>query len=198
MTFEPMGQVIHSLQAQQTWREYRQFQTLLQVWEDVVGKAVAAQTRPLWLTPQRILKVATSSAVWAQNLSFERHRILAKLNAKLNFTPPLADLHFSTRQWQSAANARLDLSADVAQISPFAIPYSQRSPLNQSTTSRGEIGESTQELDADKAFQQWSSTLKRRGRHLPLCRQCQCPTPAGELERWSVCALCAARTSGKP
>jgi predicted nucleic acid-binding Zn ribbon protein len=162
-----------------------------------VGQAVAAQTRPLWLTPQRVLKVATSSAVWAQNLSFERHRILAKLNAKLNFTPPLADLHFSTRQWQSAANARLDLSADVAQISPFAIPSRQRPPLNLPTTPGGETGEAAEALDVDQAFQNWSSTLKRRDRHLPLCRQCQCPTPAAELERWSVCALCAARMPGR-
>jgi predicted nucleic acid-binding Zn ribbon protein len=26
---------------------------------------------------------------------------------------------------------------------------------------------------------------------LPRCPQCQCPTPPGELERWSVCAVCA-------
>ncbi|NEP50291.1 MAG: DUF721 domain-containing protein, partial [Moorea sp. SIO3C2] len=27
--------------------------------------------------------------------------------------------------------------------------------------------------------------------NLPLCPQCKCPTPPGELQRWDVCGLCA-------
>jgi predicted nucleic acid-binding Zn ribbon protein len=189
MTFEPMGRVIHSLQEQQTWREYRQFQTLLQVWETVVGKAVAAQTRLLWLTPQRVLKVATSSGVWAQNLTFERHRILAKLNQALNLNPPLTDLQFSTRQWQLPSLKNSFPQTD--QQSNPTLWAGGRRPVNPLASSPATCP--TQPLDPETAFQNWSNTLKRRDRHLPLCRQCQCPTPAAELERWSICALCSAR-----
>jgi predicted nucleic acid-binding Zn ribbon protein len=190
MTFEPMGRVIHSLQQQQTWREYRQFQTLLQVWETVVGKAVASQTRLLWLTPQRVLKVATSSGVWAQNLTFERHRILAKLNQALHLNPPLTDLQFSTRQWQlPASTTQPPLPGQVSKPSPWGTERSG-APV---TSEPAEANQTAEPLDPEAAFQNWSNTLKRRNRHLPLCRRCQCPTPATELERWSVCALCAAR-----
>jgi predicted nucleic acid-binding Zn ribbon protein len=188
MPFEPMGRVIHSLQQKQTWHEYHQFQTLLQVWESVVGKAVAAQTQPIWLTQQRVLKVATSSAVWAQNLSFERQRILAKLNTALQPSPPLTDLHFSTRQWQPPNRRGSQLSLPP-EVSPFGIARGGQSL----SSGQQQPPPPVEPVDPEVAFQNWSKTLQQRDRHLPLCRQCQCPTPTPELERWSMCALCAAR-----
>jgi predicted nucleic acid-binding Zn ribbon protein len=35
--------------------------------------------------------------------------------------------------------------------------------------------------------------MRSRSQHLPLCPTCHCPTPEGELMRWSACALCAAK-----
>jgi predicted nucleic acid-binding Zn ribbon protein len=32
--------------------------------------------------------------------------------------------------------------------------------------------------------------MRSRGQTLPLCPQCQSPTPPGELARWTVCGVC--------
>ncbi|MGA7933784.1 MAG: hypothetical protein WCA35_09575, partial [Kovacikia sp.] len=51
-----------------------------------------------------------------------------------------------------------------------------------------------QELtDPKLAFQNWAQRVRSRSQNLPLCAHCSCPTPPGELERWEVCALCAAK-----
>ena len=38
-----------------------------------------------------------------------------------------------------------------------------------------------------------ASMMRSRSRQLPLCPECQCPTPTGELHRWQVCSICAAK-----
>jgi predicted nucleic acid-binding Zn ribbon protein len=35
--------------------------------------------------------------------------------------------------------------------------------------------------------------MRSRSQQLPLCPHCQCPTPAGELERWQMCSICATK-----
>jgi predicted nucleic acid-binding Zn ribbon protein len=173
MSFQPVLQVIHTLQDQANWHQYRQFHQLLVIWDETVGQVVATQTRPLWINRQQILKVATSSSAWAQNLTFERHRILTKLNHDLD--TPLSDVHFSSRQWQKNAP---DFGEEPLPIRKAHVdtPTEPPAPLNWET-----------------AFQQWSAQIQHQSQHLPLCPHCHCPTPAPELERWSVCALCAAR-----
>ncbi|HEY9847521.1 MAG TPA: DUF721 domain-containing protein, partial [Candidatus Caenarcaniphilales bacterium] len=100
MSFEPLNRVLGSLQRQAGWQAQQEFQHLLHCWPEVVGPVVHVQTRPVGITRQRVLRVATSSAVWAQNLAFERHRILEKLNTGL--LQPLVDIRFSTSQWYSS------------------------------------------------------------------------------------------------
>jgi predicted nucleic acid-binding Zn ribbon protein len=179
MGFEQVQRVIHNLQDQSSWRQYRQFQQLLTIWEVSVGQVVAAQTRPLWISQQQVLKVATSSSAWAQNLMFERRRILSKLNDHL--VHPLSDVHFSSQQWQAATT-------------PSTAVHSQSAPSLEKSQLTTPSAEPVEKPDLATTFQQWSSQIRRQSQKLPLCPRCQCPTPLSELSRWSVCGLCAARS----
>lgn len=172
MTFKPLNQVLSSLQKQK-WQEQQQFQRLLQCWTEVVGTVVSAQTRPTTISNHNVLWVTTSSSVWAQNLAFERYRILEKLNARL--VKPLTDIRFSTRYWQHSSLKHQSLETEhPSQV--FELPSKPK-----------EMGSK----DSNRAFQQWASIIQSRSHQLVLCPKCQCPTPPGELKRWSVCALCA-------
>lgn len=177
MGFEQVQRVIHNLQDKSSWHQYRQFQRLLVIWEETVGQVVAAQTRPLWINQQQVLKVATSSGAWAQNLTFERRRILAKLNSQL--TQPLRDVHFSSQQWQTTL--------------PTSPTKTESALTGNQSASAPNPTEPTEPLDLNAAFQHWADQVRRQSQRLPLCPHCQCPTPTTELSRWSVCGLCAAR-----
>lgn len=176
MSLEPLNQVLTSLQKKPMWQEQQQFQHLLKRWPQIVGPAVGAQTRPITITQRAVLKVATSSSAWAQNLAFERHLILEKLNTWL--VKPLVDIQFSSSQWQTRSTKAAKIQKDFK---------STQAALSSKTALPPE--------DAQTAFQNWAKTLQARSRQLPLCPRCQCPTPASELQRWSICALCAARRS---
>jgi predicted nucleic acid-binding Zn ribbon protein len=178
MSFEPLNYVLGSLQKQERWQEHQQFQRLLQCWAEVVGPVVSAQTRPTAISNRSVLWITTSSSVWAQNLAFERHRILEKLNARL--INPLADVRFSTKYWQN--NLARHQSLETEQ------PWRDHPSWIFGLSSRPE---KTGSKDSNSAFQRWASTIQARSRQLVLCPKCQCPTPPGELKRWSVCALCA-------
>lgn len=182
MSFKPLNRVLVSLQDQVQWQDHQQFRHLLQSWSEVVGPVVEAQTRPTAITKQSVLKVATSSSVWAQNLAFERHRILEKLNARL--PKPLVDIRFSTTQWHSRLKHRESDFRQLWQDHPSQLPGGQDRASQSDVT--GAIGQ-------NPAFRRWASLVQARSRRLPLCPTCQCPTPPGELKRWSVCALCAAK-----
>lgn len=188
MSFKSLRQVLGFLENQDSWKGRRQFQQILACWFEVVGPAVAAQTRPVSMQ-RRVLQVATSSAAWAQNLAFERHRILEKLNARLPLG--LTDVRFSTAHWQS----------EYGQVS--SMPLSETARLWQEHPSRvADVptpkGISLPEIpDPQAAFRNWARVVRLRSQNLPLCPTCQCPTPAGELDRWAICALCAAKKMGE-
>ncbi|MDP4360578.1 DUF721 domain-containing protein, partial [Escherichia coli] len=82
--------------AQQNRLQQQPFQLVLKYWAEAVGSVVATHTQLLSIE-KNVLWVATSSASWAQTLTFERQRILAKLNKQL--PSPLTDIRFSTAQW---------------------------------------------------------------------------------------------------
>ncbi|HEY9697509.1 MAG TPA: DciA family protein [Trichocoleus sp.] len=180
MSFDSLNHVLGSLENQERWQGRRQFQQLLACWTEVVGTIVAAQTRPLSMQ-RRVLQVATSSSAWAQNLAFERHLILAKLNDRLSLD--LTDIRFSTAQWRSvslnstASSETLALWKSHPSRLEEAPPPSAAVPIN----------------DPQTAFRNWARIVRGQSQHLPLCPVCHCPTPEGELIRWAVCSLCAAK-----
>ncbi len=179
MTFQRLQRVLGS-SPQYRPSEETQLQQVLRHWSDVVGSAVAAQTRPV--TVQReVLKVAAANAGWAQNLVFERRQILGKLNALL--TRPLSDIRFSTTHWHSPDNRQ-------------ALDEMERSRLWLEHPSRVDdrpIPPHPNPTDPKAAFDYWTAVMQSRSQHLPLCPQCACPTPIGELQRWSACAICVTK-----
>lgn len=71
-----LDEVLGSFGSHPRWAELKQMQTLRQLWPELVGEAVAAQTYPLSLRRQ-VLQVATSTPAWAQNLTLQRQIILS-------------------------------------------------------------------------------------------------------------------------
>jgi predicted nucleic acid-binding Zn ribbon protein len=182
MALQSLHQALGFLEHHEGWQARQRFQHLLAHWNDVVGPVVAAQTRPTGIQ-RSVLRVATSSAAWAQNLTFERQRILNKLNPRL--AEPLVNIRFSTAQWDEYRN-------DAASL-PEAQQLWQQHPSRLTSSHPSESARSPQPTDLQVAFQHWANTIQARSQALPLCPQCQCPTPPGELNRWSSCSLCAAK-----
>jgi predicted nucleic acid-binding Zn ribbon protein len=181
VAFQSLEKVLGKWEARQEGQLSYQFRHVLQAWSAVVGPAVAVQTKPLVIQNQ-VLRVATSSSAWSQTLTFERQRILAKLNQQLNV--PLTDISFTPGQWHTAQRHQ-KLFLDSQQTSLWQ--------SHSSRTANSSIIFSNLPADPQSAFQRWAKAMQARSQSLPLCPQCHCPTPPQELERWSVCALCAAK-----
>jgi predicted nucleic acid-binding Zn ribbon protein len=187
MSLSSLGGVLGNLEQQYTTPDRKQYERLLRHWEEIVGGHVAVQTRPIAIR-RGVLNVATASAAWSQNLAFERQRILTKLNDKLALS--LTDIRFSTAQWHTT-RVRSEPETD----GPMQVWQQHPSRLKvELKTSRTHFVTDAQ--DSQQAFAQWEKLMRSRTQHLTQCPQCQCPTPPGELERWGICSLCAAKTMG--
>ncbi len=184
---QSLSQILGGLESQDNWKGRQQLQQVLSRWSSVVGEAVAAQTRPTGIQ-RRVLLVAASSSAWAQNLGFERVRILEKLNALTTFN--LTDIRFSTGQWRS------EYSLIAANISESAILWRDH-PSRVANLSLPPVRPAPVAADSQSAFRNWARVMRSRAQHLPLCPACQCPAPPGELSRWQVCSLCAAQQFGR-
>jgi predicted nucleic acid-binding Zn ribbon protein len=210
MSFQALNQVLGNLQGHYKHQEQKQLPQVLRSWPEVVGPIVAAQTQPLSLQ-RGVLKVATSSSAWAQNLVFERQRILDKLNRVLTFQ--IDDIRFSPAQWHQSQPTTVFPGAkeqtDLWQSHPSRIetqesnpPTSNQPPLHPtSITGMGANGSEanateTRFTDPMTAFANWATQMRSQTKQLPLCPDCKCPTPHGELKRWQVCSLCAAKQWG--
>ncbi|HAN73242.1 MAG TPA: DUF721 domain-containing protein [Planktothrix sp. UBA8402] len=170
--------------------EQQQFQYLCECWLEIVGTVAGIHTRPVsW--HRGVLNVATSSSTWSQDLTLKRIQIIQKLNQKLSF--PVQDIRFSAAGWRYQPNAdqQVSLSASTDELSQ--IWHEHPSRVEVSTPTRKDfIGVPLRSsLTPLTAFESWAKSLKQRSQHLPLCPQCHCPTPPGELSRWSVCGFCA-------
>lgn len=216
--FKPLHHILDVIENQPGWLTQQQFRLILRQWTEVVGKDVAAHTRPTGIDRQ-VLWVATSSPVWAQELSYKRHMILRKLSHLLTqkFGTPaqaaLTDVKFSPKYWQhpnfntknpepnlakhpsylpplpasSLPNSLTDSPADLAPKSSFSLsPNSLPEGLPDSRINSRPVPE-------ERLSQSWWQKIQARSIHLPLCPQCQCPTPPGELDRWQCCSLCATK-----
>lgn len=179
-----LNHILGEVENQPEWQGPQQFQLLLNVWSQVVGAAMAQQTRPSSIS-RDVLYVAASSSVWVQELKFKRRSILKKLNAQL--PSPFTDIRFSTTQWIKDAatdNWGAKLASTLCQEHPSQVVE---------TPSDEKPEETAQLTDSDSAFQNWAQMMQARSLSFPLCPQCQCPSPPGELQRWNVCCLCAAK-----
>ncbi len=183
MSFKSLNQILGVLEQQSGWQD-QPFQRLLQFWPNTVGAAVVAHTRPL-LIQRGVLWVATSSAAWAQTLTFERQRLLQKLNQQL--PSPLVDIRFSTAQWHRTKDSSLAAGKQATRLLCLHPSYLVDAPRVPQS------GETPNSNNPNAAFQHWAKAMQARSHGLPLCPQCQCPTPPGELQRWAICSICAAK-----
>jgi predicted nucleic acid-binding Zn ribbon protein len=174
MALEGVNGVIAHLKQTQ-WKSQQTFDALCSQWSEVVGVQVATQTRPIRITPQKVLQVATSSPVWAQNLAFERMRLLKKVNLILEH--PVTDIHFSAALWHRKF---MKTPTPPSFVSPWG-SVSKADPAK------------ILPKDAQDAFTRWADVIQQQAHNRPRCPVCECPTPVQELQRWTVCALCASR-----
>ena len=185
MSFKSLNHILGALENQAGWQGLQEFRRLQECWSGVVPQAAMSHTRPVSIS-RGVLWVATSSSAWAQTLSFQRHSMLKKLNAQLS--SPLVDIRFSTAQWQNDSRSSNSFDSDPESLfcseHPSHVVDAGFLPTASNTPAR---------KDPHLAFQNWAEAVQRRSQLLPLCPQCQCPTPVGELQRWDVCALCAAK-----
>ncbi len=176
MSFKSLNDILGSLETQAKLLEHP-FQQLLHFWPEIVGVAIANHTRPLGIQYD-VLRVATSSAAWAQNLTFERQRLLRKINEQL--PKPLVDIRFSTAGWH----------LPKTEINPTATQATHPSYVSDEVTPNITLPTTK---NPQAAFQQWVEMMHARSLTLPLCPECGCATPSGELQRWQVCSICAAK-----
>lgn len=181
MALQSLQRVMKQIEQQKAWQSQQIFRQITARWPELVGEAVALQTRPTSLQNQA-LQVAVANASWAQNLMFERRRLLQKINAELSLS--LRDIRFSTAKWNS--------STGTNPITTDSLKIWQQHPSRLLGSSEQFSSSNLAPVVADprEVFERWAKQVQLRSQSLPLCPQCNCPTPVGELERWSMCSLC--------
>ncbi len=179
MSLEGLSHLIKGLEGQESWQVQRQFRLVLKHWPKAVGFAVARKTRPTGIQ-RETLYVATATASWAQTLSYERYNILKKLNQHQR--QPLQGIRFSTAQWSRSENPNLPLKSNEQH--PSYIGQVPSIAVQDAKTIRHTPAE---------AFGLWAATLQEMQKVQAICPQCRCHCPQGELDRWTICALCAAK-----
>ncbi|MBE9207377.1 DUF721 domain-containing protein [Nostoc sp. LEGE 06077] len=179
MSWKSVNDILGFLEQQARWQE-QPLPKVLHFWAEVVGVVAAKHTQPL-VIQRDVLRVATSSAAWAQNLAFKRQIILLKLNEKL--PTPLVDIRFSTAGWQHPSATPPQPLTGSPQEHPSYLGNLSNVPPDASPTRE----------NPQSAFGLWAEKMQVRSHGLPLCPQCQSPTPPGELQRWQVCAICASK-----
>ncbi|HBE17434.1 MAG TPA: DUF721 domain-containing protein [Cyanobacteria bacterium UBA11149] len=196
--FESLNRILSKLENQPLWQERQELQQLLACWAEIVGTKAAQETRPFAIA-RDTLYVATSSSVWVQDLKLKRYQILKQLQAKLSI--PFTDIYFSTAQWHqdSTDSSTTSLSQHPSYIDPkFGNSQCRDGSKNGDDCQNSppiplDAASLPTYRDPQSAFARWAQILQARSQSLPLCPQCGCPTPMGEIQRWYVCALCAAK-----
>ena len=183
MFFSSLEQTLAQITDRPGWEKYQQYRQVLECWQKIVSKTIARQTRPLYIDRQ-VLWVATSSSVWAQELTLKRYTLLQQLNSQLVFS--LKDIRFSSSQWQTGDDHVL-----------------AQNTQNRHSLHPSYISTNTDQIDTDNlplvnsdpqaVVQRWLNVLQKRSSNLSVCPQCNSPTPEGELKRWCLCCHCAAK-----
>ena len=178
MAFNSLNHLIITLTKQPGWARYQRYYRLCQYWNEMIDPKIVSHTRPLYIQ-RNSLWVATSSSVWSQHLSLQRHLFLKNINVRFP-QEPLVDIRFSSAKWH---NSQLIADTFVESSHPSKIDFTASLPQTTSDNF------TTPAI----AFQRWTESMKARAQGMTLCPQCHCPTPSGELKRWSLCMHCATK-----
>jgi predicted nucleic acid-binding Zn ribbon protein len=192
MSLTGLPNILHDIQSRTSWQQRCQYLLIVEKWAEIVGESVAKQTCPIGVY-QKVLQVAVSSSVWSQALTFERIRILAKVNALFGSTGTfaIADIHFSTAKWatqQQTLKEQKVVAEDHPSYLPPAIAPSNRK-IKQNLKIKLETPKAPE--TANEAFQRWQDVMKLRTHQMPQCPRCDRPALTGEMSRWQMCRVCA-------
>ena len=194
MSLTGLPNILHDIQARTSWQQRCQYLLIVEKWADIVGESVAKQTCPIGVY-QKALQVAVSSSVWSQALTFERVRILAKINALFvgSGNLAIADIHFSTAKWatqQQTLKERKVVTEDHPSYLPPAIA-NEASPRQPKPNLKIKLETPKAPETASEAFQRWQNVMKLRTNQMPQCPRCDRPALKGEISRWQMCRVCA-------
>ncbi|ELS32291.1 DciA family protein [Pseudanabaena biceps] len=196
MSLTGLPNILHGIQSRTSWQQRCQYLLIVEKWSDIVGESVALQTCPIGVY-QKTLQVAVSSAIWSQALTFERVRILAKINALFSDLGNLAiaDIHFSTAKWATQQQILKEIVKErqaVTEDHPSYLPPAQM-PSKPLKPNLKVVQPETPKppATANDAFQRWQDVMKLRTNQMPKCPRCNRPALIGELSRWQMCRVCA-------
>ena len=194
MSLTGLPNILHDIQSRTSWQQRCQYLLIVEKWADIVGESVAKQTCPTGVY-QKTLQVAVSSPVWSQALTFERVRLLAKINALLGSANSLAiaDIHFSTAKWATQQQT-LEQRKVIAEAHPSYLPAIAIDSLNKNNKPNLKVNKLEQPKPpetASEAFQRWQEVMKLRTNQMPKCPRCDRPALTGEISRWQMCRVCA-------
>ncbi len=197
MALSGLPNILHDIQSRDSWQQRCQYLLIVKNWSNIVGESVAKQTCLIGVY-QKVLQVAVSNSVWSQALTFERLRILAKVNTLLEGASILeiVDIHFSTAKWathqQVLAQTKV-VNEDHPSYLPALFKDEQNNNLNISKGNKpaSQCDQVNPPTDASEAFERWQLVMKLRTNQLPKCPQCDRPALTGEILRWQMCRVCA-------
>lgn len=187
MGLEGLSGLIKGLENQDSWQTQRQFRLVLLHWPKAVGFAVARQTQPTSIHRSE-LYVATATPVWSQTLTYERFKILQKLNR--HQPKPIKNIRFSTALWTSPDQIANQLSTSEQ---PHRRHPSYTEPVTQPSAQSSAQSSKRPSTTPAEAFGQWAQMIQQTQSNQALCPVCRCRCPQGELDRWARCALCASK-----
>jgi predicted nucleic acid-binding Zn ribbon protein len=187
--FNSVEKILAQLETQPGWEKLREHRQLLQSWEQVVNQQTAQHTRPLYINRQ-ILYIATSSSARAQELSFQRHTLLKRLNQQL--TTKIQDLHFSSSQWHQQ-NPEQDTQALFTISDRHQTKISPDLLVIPKENERVKDNHLSPQDRAKNAAQRWLKTIEHRSKVTLACPKCNSLISQAELSRWNLCHHCVAQ-----
>jgi predicted nucleic acid-binding Zn ribbon protein len=167
----PVGQVVLRLQRTPAWQKPQHLLKVLEVWTEVCGSQVAHHAQPQRLT-NHVLSVATSSAVWAQELTMQRLQLCQKLLAH-HPTLPLKEIRFSPTGWR-------DKNTPLPERAPAP-------PFAEATTKHFDWPSTD---DPQERLRQVEQVLQWRLQKNPTCPRCRAKAHPASLQRWGYCLEC--------
>ncbi|PZV17047.1 MAG: hypothetical protein DCF20_07845 [Pseudanabaena sp.] len=194
MSLTGLPNILHGIQSRTSWQQRCQYLLIVEKWAEIVGESVAKQTCPIGVY-QKALQVAVSNSVWSQALTFERIRILAKVNALFDSSNKLTivDIHFSTAKWATQQQTLKEQKVFAEDHPSYLPPVSAHASLNRKLNPNLKIKLETPKAPdtASEAFQRWQDVMKLRTNQMPRCPRCDRPALIGEISRWRMCRVCA-------
>jgi predicted nucleic acid-binding Zn ribbon protein len=194
MSLIGLPNILNGIQSRTSWQQRCQYLLIVEKWAEIVGESVAKQTCPIGVY-QKSLQVAVSNSVWSQALTFERVRILAKVNALFGVagTIAIADIHFSTAKWATQQQTLKEQKV-VAENHPSYLPAAianelPNRKLKPNLKIKLDIPKAPE--NANEAFQRWQDVMKLRTHQMPNCPRCDRPALTGEISRWQMCRVSA-------